>query len=306
MTIRIAGLGTSLPEKVVTNHDLEQHMDTSDEWIRERSGIGERRVGGVTSEMGLEAATEAIKNAGLTPDDIDFIILATCSPDQTFPATSTQIARHLGIGCGTMDLNAACAGFAYGYSAAYGMMLAPGGPERLLLVGSEALSNIVDWTDRGTAILFGDGAGAAVLERHEQGEMLGQDFGVNGELKEILFCDLSDTIEMNGREVFKRAVRAVTQSAQNALAQAGIGADDVDVVILHQANIRIIEAVCSRLGIPMEKTHNVLEHTGNTSAASIPIALAAADEAGALQPGKIVLMSGFGAGMAWGSVVVRW
>lgn len=306
MTIRIAGIGTALPDKVVTNHDLAQHMDTSDEWIRERSGIAERRVGGTTSTMAIEAATVAMQKAGITADDIGFVVLATSTPDQTFPGTSTQIARGLGITAGSMDVNAACAGFAYGYATAYGMMLAPGGPHTVLLIGSDAMSKIVDWTDRATAILFGDGAGAVVLQRHDEGEMLGQDFAINGELQSILYCDLNDTIVMEGREVFKRAVRAVTQSVQNALDQAGLTPDDLDVVLPHQANIRIIDAVCQRLGIPMEKTHNVLEHTGNTSAASIPLAMATADEAGALEPGTIVLMTGFGAGMAWGSVVVRW
>jgi len=306
MTIRIAGIGTSLPPTIVTNHDLEQRMDTSDAWIRERSGIGERRVSGVTSEMGLEAATKAIEDAGIGASDIDFVLLATCTPDQVIPATSTQITRGLGLTCGSMDINAACAGFAYGYAAAFGLMLAPGGPDRVLVVGADAMSKVVDWTDRGTAILFGDGAGAAVLERHEQGDLLGQDFGVARDLREILYCDHAATIVMEGREVFKRAVRAVTQSVKNALDQAGLTPADIDVVLPHQANVRIIEAVCSRLDIPMEKTHNVLEHTGNTSAASIPLAMAAANEAGALQPGKIVVMTGFGAGMAWGSVVVRW
>ena len=306
MTIRIAGIGTALPEKVVTNHDLAQHMDTSDEWIRERSGIGERRVGGTTSTMAIEAATIAMDKASVGADEIDFVVLATSTPDQTFPGTSTQIARGLGITAGAMDVNAACAGFAYAYATAYGLMLAPGGPDTVLLVGSDAMSKIVDWTDRGTAILFGDGAGAVILQRHDDGEMLGQDFAVNGELQSILYCDLNDTIVMEGREGFKRAVRAVTQSVQSALDQAGLTPDDLDVVLPHQANIRIIDAVCNRLGIPMEKTHNVLEHTGNTSAASIPLAMAAADEAGALEPGKIVLMTGFGAGMAWGSLVVRW
>ena len=306
MTARIVGIGTSLPPKIVTNDDLAQHMETSDEWIRDRSGIGERRVGGVTSEMAVEASVAALEQADLIPGDIDFVILATCTPDQAFPGSSTQVARGLGITCGTLDVNAACAGFAYAYATAYGMMLAPGGPDTVLIVGSDALSRLVDWTDRGTAILFGDGAGAAVLQRHEEGELLGQDFGVNGDLQPILYCDHNDTIVMEGREVFKRAVRAVTGSVQNALAQAGLTPDDVDVVLPHQANIRIIEAVCQRLTIPVEKTHNVLEHTGNTSAASIPLALAKAQEAGALQPGRIVLMTGFGAGMAWGSVVVRW
>ena len=306
MTVRIAGIGTSLPEKIVTNHDLAQNMDTSDEWIRERSGIGERRVGGLTSAMAIEAGAAAIKDAGLVPDDIGFITLATSTPDHTFPGTATKVAAGLGIQCGAMDLNVACAGFPYAYVSTYGMMLTPGGPERSLVIGSDAMSTIVDWTDRGTAILFGDGAGAAVLERHEQGRLLGQDFAVNGDLKSILYCDLGDTIKMEGREVFKRAVRAVTKSVETALDQAGLTAADIDVVLPHQANIRIVDAICQRLGIPMEKTHNVLEHTGNTSAASIPLAMAAANDAGALVPGATVLMTGFGAGMAWGTVVVEW
>ncbi|MEM9201116.1 MAG: beta-ketoacyl-ACP synthase III [Actinomycetota bacterium] len=306
MTVRIVGIGTSLPEKVVTNHDLAEYLDTSDAWIRERSGIGERRVGGTTSTMAIEAAGDAIRNAGMTPSDIEFIALATSTPDHTFPGTATKVAAALGVQCGAMDLNVACAGFPYAYVSAYGMMLTPGGPKRCLVIGSDAMSTIVDWNDRGTAILFGDGAGAAVLERHEQGELLGQDFAVNGDLKSILYCDLADTIKMEGREVFKRAVRAVTVSVENALAQAGLTAADLDVVLPHQANIRIVDAICQRLGVPMEKTHNVLEHTGNTSAASIPLAMAAANDAGALRPGATVLMTGFGAGMAWGSVVVRW
>jgi 3-oxoacyl-[acyl-carrier-protein] synthase-3 len=306
MSVRVAGIGTALPEKVVTNDDLAQHMDTSDAWIRERSGIGERRVGGSTVDMAVEAATAAIAAADLTPDDIGFLVLCTTTPQKTFPASSAMVAAGLGITCGAMDLNVVCAGFPYGYVAAYGMMTTPGGPDRVLVIGSDAMSTIVDWTDRGTAILFGDGAGAVVLEKSPQGELLGQDFGVNGDLESILYCDLGDTIVMEGREVFKRAVRAVTGSVQNALAQAGISAEDIDVVLPHQANIRIIEAVTQRLGIPMEKTFNVLEHTGNTSGASIPMAMAAADEAGVLEPGAVVLMSGFGAGMAWGSVVVTW
>ena len=306
MTVRVAGIGTALPDKIVTNHDLAEQMDTSDAWIRERSGIGERRVGGLTSTMAIDAAVAAIEDAHLSPADIDFIALATSTPDHTFPGTSTKVAGAIGAQCGAMDINVACAGFPYAYATVYGLMLTPGGPERALVIGSDAMSSIVDWTDRSTAILFGDGAGAVVLERHEQGALLGQDFAVNGELRSILYCDLADTIKMEGREVFKRAVRAVTGSIETALAQAGLTTADIDVVLPHQANIRIVDAICQRLNIPMEKTHNVLEHTGNTSAASIPLAMAAANDAGALQPDAIVLMTGFGAGMAWGTVVVRW
>jgi 3-oxoacyl-[acyl-carrier-protein] synthase-3 len=306
MTIRISGIGTALPEKVVTNDDLSEVMDTSDEWIRARSGIGSRHVDGVTSEMAIEAGANALKAADLTPADIGLLVLCTTTPDQRFPATSAVVQSGLGLTCGAFDINAVCAGFTYGYVSAYGIMNAPTGPDRILLIGSDAMSGITDWTDRGTAILFGDGAAAVVMERHEQGEMLAFDLGTDGNLQPILYCDHDGFIQMEGREVFKRAVRAVAQSVKNVLDKAGLTPDDVDVVLPHQANIRIIEAVCQRIGIPMEKTHNVIETTGNTSAASIPLTMAKADADGALEPGKIVLMSGFGAGMAWGSVVVRW
>lgn len=306
MTIRVAGIGTALPEKIVTNDDLAQTIDTNDQWIRERSGIGQRHVGGVTSELATEAGIRAIKNAGLTPDDIGLLIVCTTTPDQQLPATSAVVQRDIGLSCGAFDINAVCAGFIYSYVMAYGQILMPGGPERVLVIGSESLSRIVDWDDRGTAILFGDGAGAAVMERHEQGEMLAYDLGSNGELQEILYADHGGYIKMEGREVFKRAVRAVSGSVEIALEKAGMTADDIDVVIPHQANIRIIEAVSQRTGLSMEKTHNVIEFTGNTSSATIPLTLAEAERNGALQPGQIVLMTGFGAGMAWGTAVVRW
>jgi 3-oxoacyl-[acyl-carrier-protein] synthase-3 len=306
MTIRVAGIGTALPEKIITNDDLAQTIDTNDQWIRERSGIGQRHVGGVTSELATEAGIRAIKNAGLTPDDIGLLIVCTTTPDQQLPATSAVVQRDIGLNCGAFDINAVCAGFIYSYVMAYGQILMPGGPERVLVIGSESLSRIVDWDDRGTAILFGDGAGAAVMERHEEGEMLAYDLGSNGELQEILYADHGGYIKMEGREVFKRAVRAVSGSVEIALEKAGMTADDIDVVIPHQANIRIIEAVSQRTGLSMEKTHNVIEFTGNTSSATIPLTLAEAERNGALQPGQIVLMTGFGAGMAWGTAVVRW
>ena len=306
MAARITGLGTALPPKVVTNHDLAKIMDTDDDWIRERAGIASRHVEGLTSEMGVDAGNNALKAADLTPDDVDLLVLATSSPDQRFPGTSAQIHAGIGLNCGAFDVNAACAGFAYGYVAAYGMMMLPGGPDRVLTIGSDALSTLVDWGDRGTAILFGDGAGACVMERHDQGELLAFDLGADGNLAPILYCAHGDTIKMAGREVFKRAVRAVSASISTALTKAGLTPDDVDVVLLHQANIRIIEAVCARTSLPMSKTHNVIETTGNTSTASIPLAMEQASSAGALEPGKIVVMSGFGAGMTWGTLVVRW
>lgn len=306
MTIRIAGIGTALPDKIVTNADLAQSMDTSDAWIRERSGIAERRVGGHTGELGAQAGLAAIEAAGLTPDDIDLLILSTTSPDQMVPGSSAAVQRDIGLGCGAFDLNAACAGFAYGYVSAYGMMELAGGPERVLLVGAEALSKITDWTDRGTAILFGDAGAAVVMERHDQGEMLSFDLGADGSLQSILYADHGDNIKMEGREVFKRAVRAVSNSARAALDRAGLGPDELDVVVFHQANMRIIEAVCNRTGLDIAKTHNVIEFTGNTSSATIPLCLKKAEQNGALQPGRKVLLTGFGAGMTWASVVLQW
>ncbi len=306
MTIRIAGIGTNLPQKVVTNDDLTQSIDTNDDWIRERTGIRERHVGGITSEMAVAACTDAMNEADVSPDDIGLLVLCTTSPDQTFPATSAVVQAGLGLACGAFDVNAVCAGFVYGYVTAYGLMSVPGGPEKLLLCGSDAMASITDWTDRGTAILFGDGAGAVVLERHSEGELLGWDLGADGNLRSILYCDHGGYIQMEGREVFKRAVRAVVGSVNKALANAGIAASEVDVFLPHQANIRIIEAVANRVGIPMEKTHNVIAHTGNTSSASIPLAMARAQADGALESGAIVCMTGFGGGMAWGTAVVRW
>ncbi len=306
MTIRVAGIGTALPEKIVTNDDLAETMDTNDQWIRERSGIGERRVGGSTGELATEAGIQAIKNAGLTPDDIDLLIVCTTTPDQQLPATSAVVQRDIGLSCGAFDINAVCAGFLYSYVVAYGQILMPGGPNRVLVIGSEALSRIVDWNDRGTAILFGDGAGAVVMERHGQGELIAHDLGSNGDLQDILYADHGGYIRMEGREVFKRAIRAVSGSVKTALDKAGLTPDDIDVVIPHQANIRIIEAVCKSTGLAMEKTVNVIETTGNTSSATIPLCLGKADDDGLLEPGKIVLMTGFGAGMAWGTAVVRW
>jgi len=306
MTIRIAGIGTNLPDEILTNDDLSLSIDTNDDWIRERTGIRERRVGGLTSTMAIAACRGALDDAGLSPDDIGLLVLSTTSPDQRFPATSAVVQHGLGLSCGAFDVNAVCAGFLYGYVTAYGLMCAPGGPDRVLLCGSDAMASLTDWTDRSTAILFGDGAGAVILERHAEGELLGWDLGTDGSLSSILFCDHGSFIKMEGREVFKKAVRAVVGSVDKALQNAGIKAADVDVFLPHQANIRIIEAVASRVGIPMEKTHNVIDRTGNTSSASIPLAMAQAQADDVLQPGAIICMTGFGGGMTWGSAVVRW
>jgi len=306
MTIRIAGIGTNLPSKIVTNEDLSKQMDTNDDWIRERAGIRERHVGGITSDMAIAAGLEAMADAGATPDEIGLLILATTSPDQRFPATSAVVQAGLGLSCGAFDINAVCAGFLYAYVTAYGLMTIPGGPDRILLCGSDAMASLTDWTDRGTAILFGDGAGAVVLERHQQGRLLGFDLGADGNLRSILYCDHGDFIKMEGREVFKKAVRAVVKSVDNALANAELDPSEIDVFLPHQANIRIIEAVASRVGISMDKTHNVIDHTGNTSSASIPLAMAKAQSDGVLKPGAKVCMTGFGGGMTWGTAIIEW
>ncbi|MEQ1787599.1 MAG: beta-ketoacyl-ACP synthase III [Acidimicrobiales bacterium] len=302
---RITGWGTALPDKVVTNADLEDSLDTSDAWIVERTGIRERRVGGTTTGLGIEAAQQAMDRAGVSGADIDLVLLCTSTPDETMPASASAIQHALGVSGGAVDLNAACSGFVYGLVAADGFLRA--GAERVLLVGSETMSRIVDWGDRSTAILFGDGAGAVVLERGDRpGGVLGWDLGSDGSLRHILRADYGGTIEMDGPEVFRRAVRVMVESAERALAQAGVGVDDLALFVPHQANARIITSACAKLGIDEDRTANNLATTGNTSAASIPIALAEAADAGRLAPGDRVLLVGFGAGMSWASAVIEW
>jgi 3-oxoacyl-[acyl-carrier-protein] synthase-3 len=302
---RITGWGAAVPEKVVTNVDLEATLDTSDEWIRERTGIRERRVGGSTTGLGCDAARQAMDMAGVTGDDIDLVLLCTSTPDEAMPASASVIQQELGVRGGAVDLNAACSGFVYGLVAADGFLRA--GLERVLLIGSETMSRIVDWDDRGTAILFGDGAGAVVLERTEgPGRLLGFDLGSDGSLRHILHAETGGTIEMDGPEVFRKAVRVVVDSARAALEVAGVGVQDITLFVPHQANARIIASARNKLGFSDEQTVNILATTGNTSAASIPMALASAADEGRLAAGDVVLMVGFGAGMSWASAVVEW
>jgi len=301
----IAGWGTALPEKIVTNADLEARLDTSDEWITERSGIRARHVGGTTAGLATEAGAAALAAAALDPSDIDLLILATTTPDQAVPATSAAVQDALGLRCGAMDLNAACSGFVYALVTACGLVGI--GSERVLLIGSETLSRITDQEDRATAVLFADGAGAVVLEAVDgEGSLLGWDIGCDGSLRPILYCDLGGFMEMEGREVFRRAVRVTVDSANLAMARAGVTADDIALFVPHQANLRIIDAAGQRLGIPMDRTAIVLDRTGNTSSASIPLALADALDDGRVGAGDHVLLSGFGAGMTWASAVLRW
>ncbi len=303
--LHITGWGAALPDKVVTNADLEGSLDTSDAWIVERTGIRERRVGGTTSGLAIEASQRAMDRAGVSGADIDLVLLCTSTPDETMPATASAVQQALAVTGGAMDLNAACSGFVYGLVAADGFLRA--GMRRVLLIGSETMSRIVDWEDRSTAILFGDGAGAIVLERGEgPGRVLGWDLGSDGSLRHILHADVGGTIEMDGPEVFRRAVRIMVDSARAALEQAGTSVDELALFVPHQANTRIITAAAARLGIDADRTVDILGTTGNTSAASIPMALASAADAGRLAPGDRVLVIGFGAGMSWASAVIEW
>lgn len=305
MGIRITGWGTALPEKVLTNADLAQMVDTSDEWITERTGIRERRIGGTTGGLAAEAGAKALAVAGVDPATVDLVILATTTPDQTVPATSASVQHALGLSCGAMDLNAACSGFTYAMSVAAGLTAI--GAKRILVIGAETLSRITDWEDRGTCILFADGAGALLVDAVDgPGSLLGWDLAADGSLAHLLYSEVGGFIQMNGKEVFRQAVTVMASSSRRSLAMAGLTPDDVDLVVPHQANTRIIEASMKRMGVPMEKAAIVLPWTGNTSAASIPLALVDAIEHGRVHDGDIVLLVGFGAGMTSASAVLRW
>ncbi|MEY2590462.1 MAG: 3-oxoacyl-[acyl-carrier-protein] synthase [Acidimicrobiaceae bacterium] len=305
-TSRIAGWGTALPDKVVTNADLEAMLDTSDEWIVERSGIRERRIGGTTSGLAVAAGRAALHRAGVDPASIGLLVLATSTPDQTIPASSATVQHQLGLSCGGFDVNAACSSFVYALVAAH--QFVTGGVDRVLVIGAETMSRIIDWDDRSTAVLFGDGAGAFVLEAVDapSDNLLAWDLGSNGALRSILDADVGGFLQMEGKEVFRQAIRAVVDSAGRVMASAGVDADDIALVVPHQANVRIIDAVNAKLGFSIERTAVNLDRTGNTSSASIPMALAEAAEAGRLKPGDLVLFMGFGAGMTWASAIMRW
>lgn len=304
--LRLAGWGVALPDKTITNADLEARLDTTDKWITERTGIRERRVGDSTAELAIEAGGQALARAGVGAADIALLVLATCTPDQALPATSAHVQAALGIPGGAFDLNAACSGFVYGLVSAHGLLAT--GADRILLIGSETVSRIVDWEDRDTAVLFGDAAGAVVLEAtpEREDQLLGWDLGADGNARHLLYADLGDVMKMDGREVFRRAVRVMVDSTLRSCEQGGIEPSDIDLLVPHQANVRIVEAACQRLGVPMERTAMVLDRTGNTSAASIPLALADALDADRVRPGDHVVMVGFGAGMTWASALLRW
>lgn len=301
----ITGWGTALPDRVVTNHDLERTLDTNHEWIVERTGIRERHVGGTTAGLSVEAGRQAIERAGLQPGDIDALILATTTPDRAVPATSSSVQHALGLTCGAYDLNAACSGWVYGLVNAHGLIAL--GADKVLVIGTDTLARITDWGDRNTAILFADGSAAAVLEAVEgSGQLLGWDLSADGSAEAALYAEVGGKLQMEGREVFRRAVRIMVESATASMEAADVTADDLALVVPHQANIRIIAASCERLGIGLDRASIVLHRTGNTSAASIPLALADALDRGRICQGDLVLFVGFGAGMTAASAVVRW
>jgi 3-oxoacyl-[acyl-carrier-protein] synthase-3 len=316
--IGITGLGVHVPERVFTNKDLEQFVDTSDEWIVERTGIRERRFAAedeALTDIARPAAVRALEDSGTRPDEIDLLICATVTPDMMFPTSSALLADELGMpDAAAYDLLAGCTGFVYAIAQAYGM-LAGGLAKKALVVGGDVLSKILDWEDRSTLVLFGDGAGAVVLERVDDGGFLGFELGADGGGGEHLwlpgsgsrrFEDADRLVKMNGREVFKFATRVMVSSAEAVLDECGRTVDEIDVYVPHQANKRIIDHAARKLGIPEEKVVVNVDRYGNTSSGSIPLALADAAADGRLREGELVLMTGMGAGLTWGSALIEW
>ncbi len=316
--ISITGLGCHVPDRILSNADLEQLVDTSDEWIMERTGIRERRIAAedeALTDICLPAARRALEMAGADPGSIDLLIVATVTPDMAFPSSSALIADALGMpDAAAYDLSAGCTGFVYAIAQAHGM-LAAGLAKRALVVGGDVLSKILDWTDRSTLVLFGDGAGAVVMETVEAGGFLGFELGADGGGGASLwlpgsgsrkFEDPDRYVKMNGREVFKFATRVMVSSAEAILGECGKTIGDVDVYVPHQANVRIIDHASRKLGVPEGRTVVNVHKYGNTSSGSIPLALADAADDGRLQPGKLVLLTGMGAGLTWGSALIEW
>jgi 3-oxoacyl-[acyl-carrier-protein] synthase-3 len=321
----ITGWGMAVPKRVVTNEELARRVDTSDEWIRTRTGITERRVAGPgehTSALSAAAGRAALERAGLAPHQIDTVIVATCTPDRTFPATACAVQAQLQIPrAAAFDLVAACSGFVYGISVASGLVRS-GMSRNLLLIAADIFTHLIDWNDRNTCVLFGDGAGAVVLRASDQPlGVLASNLGAAGEHEDLMAVDAGGTrlpataellaagkqyVYMNGREIFKHAVREMCASSEQAVADAGLTLDDIALVVPHQANVRIIEAVARRLELPLDRFAINLDRYGNTSAASVPLALVEAVEQGRVKDGDYVLLTAFGGGLTWGSCVVRW
>jgi 3-oxoacyl-[acyl-carrier-protein] synthase-3 len=317
---RITGTGRYLPEKILTNFDLEKMVDTTDEWIRTRTGVERRHCVApdeTTSDMCVEAAKVAMESAGAAPADIDMVIIGTTSPDLIFPNVATLVQHRLGIpACPAFSLEAACTGFIYALTTADKFIRA-GEARRVLVIGAECITKLVDWTDRNTCVLFGDGAGAVILEPSEEPGILACHLGADGQYKELLYYPVGASknlekagtdeagIMMTGKEVFKVAVGTLGEVAERVLEKAGVSQDELDWLVPHQANIRIIQATAKRLGVPMEKVIVTVQDHGNTSAASVPMALDVGVRDGRIKPGQLILMEAFGGGFTWGSVLMR-
>lgn len=324
-SVGILGTGSYLPEKKVTNFDMEKIVDTSDEWIRTRTGIGARHFaedGEATSDMATKAAEKALEAAGITAEDIDLIIVGTCTPDMLLPATACLVQSKLGIsGCAAFDLETACSGFVYGLEIARNF-IAMGTYNKVLVIGAEKLSSILDFEDRTTCVLFGDGAGAAVLGPVEDGKgILSSELGANGTKGMVLKVDAGGSkmpateetvaeklhyLSMDGSEVFKFAVRIMGSSSMNVIEKAGLSLEDIDFLVPHQANMRIISSAAKKLKLPMERVQVNLDQYGNMSAASIPVALDEALRSGKIKEGDKTVLVGFGGGLTWGACVVQW
>ena len=320
----ITGVGSSLPPRLVPNTWFEAQVDTTDEWIRSRTGIEARHFaddGVVTSDLAVEAARIALRTAGIPAEQLDMIVCASVTGDTPFPATAVWVQEKLGLSCPAFDVNAACAGFSYGLATATAFVES-GMADTVLLIGAEVYSRILDFTDRQTCVLFGDGAGATVIQASDRPGIEGTVLGADGTAAEILLVPAGGSrepasaetvaasrhrIQMpNGREVFKRAVTEMAESCREVLEKSGHSPDDVDLLIPHQANARIMVAVAERLGIPLERAVVDVAEVGNTSAASIPIALDRAYRAGRIHEGDLVLFTSFGAGLTWGATAIRW
>lgn len=318
---RIAGTGSYLPERIVTNADLERMVDTSDTWIRERTGIRERRIaaeGETTGDMAEQAARVALDDAGLKPEDIDLLVVGTTTPDLVFPSTACLLQARLGLpDCGAFDVNAACSGFIYALSVA-DRFIRTGGARHALVVGSETLSRMLDWSDRTTCVLFGDGAGAVVLSATDEPGILSTHIHANGRHADLLGTEVGVSkgfaeapgggvkVKMRGNEVFKVAVRTLGRIADETLEANNMKKSDLDWLIPHQANLRIIDATARKLDMPMDRVIVTVDRHGNTSAASVPLALDEAVRSGQVQRGQVVLLEAFGGGFTWGSALLRY
>lgn len=310
MNVGILGTGHYLPEKVLTNLDLEKMVETSDEWIQTRTGIKERRIAEeniATSDMAYFAAKQALEEAEVSPEEVDLIIVATVTPDTPFPGVSAQIQARLGAkNAAAMDVSAACTGFVYALVTGE-QFIRSGAYKKVLVVGVDKLSKILDWTDRNTCVLMSDGAGAAVIGEVSEGRgILSFELGADGTGGDLLYQNNKGYISMTGREVFKFAVKQMPESSIKVIEKAGLSKEDVDYLIPHQANIRIMEAARRRLGVPEERMAKTIQNYGNNSAASIPIALSESVKNGKISEDDVVVLVGFGGGLTWGALALRW